>query len=289
VKPLIKWSGGKSKELPIVHKYKPEEFNTYYEPFIGGGAVWLNLNHSNNVVSDNFTELVEFYNIIKEYKQEAIDYINKIALEYNSIDKDNLTKDEFGKVGKKYYYHYRNNEFTEPLDKALKFYILRQLSFSGMLRFSKEGKYNIPFGWYKNIKVLDYNDELFNLLDNTDIICGDWKSGLTDVTKDDFVFFDPPYTRKFQNYSPYGVFGEKEHIELSEWFKSSPSKNMLILNKDEFTHSLYKDYIVDEYDYKYSIQYRDRMKKEDSNSIHFVALNYEKPIRDIDKFFEKKT
>ena len=50
----------------------------------------------------------------------------------------------------------------------------------------------------------------------------------------------------------------------------------------------YKDYIVDEYDYKYSIQYRDRMKKEDSNSIHFVALNYEKPIRDIDKFFEKK-
>ncbi len=274
MKPIIKWSGGKSKELPIVHQYKPNTFDVYHEPFIGGGAVWLNLNHSKNIVSDNFVELVEFYNTIKEYKQECISYINSVAVEYNNIDKSGLTKDEFGELGKKYYYHYRDNEFTEPLDRALKFYILRQLSFSGMLRFSKEGKYNIPFGWYKNIKVLDCNDDLFNLLDNTDIICGGWKSGLTNVTEYDFVFFDPPYTRKFQTYSPYGAFGEKEHLELSEWFKSSPSKNMIILNKDDFTYPLYKDYIVDEYDYKYSIQYRDRMKHEDSNTIHFVAINF---------------
>ena len=276
MKPLIKWRGGKSKELPVVHKYKPTEFNTYHEPFVGGGTVWLNLNNSTNVVSDNFVELVEFYNTIKEYKQECIDYINKVGLEYNSIDKSPLTKDEFGELGKKYYYHYRDNEFTEPLDKALKFYILRQLSFSGMLRFSKAGKYNIPFGWYKNIKILDYDDNLYNLLDNTDIICGDWKSGLGNVTNNDFVFFDPPYTRKFKIYSPYGKFGKKEHIELSEWFKLSPSKNMIILNKDEFTNSLYKDYIIEEYDYRYSVQFRDRMEHEDSNTIHFVAINYKK-------------
>mgnify|MGYP000966993851 CR=1 FL=1 len=115
MKPLIKWSGGKSKELPIVHKYKPKVFNTYHEPFIGGGASWLNLNHGKNVVSDNFVELIEFYNTIKEYKQECIDYINNVALEYNGIDKSPLTKEEFGELGKKYYYHYRDNEFTEPL------------------------------------------------------------------------------------------------------------------------------------------------------------------------------
>ena len=145
-----------------------------------------------------------------------------------------------------------------------------------MLRFSKAGKYNIPFGWYKNIKILDYDDNLYNLLDNTDIICGDWKSGLGNVTNNDFVFFDPPYTRKFKIYSPYGKFGKKEHIELSEWFKLSPSKNMIILNKDEFTNSLYKDYIIEEYDYRYSVQFRDRMEHEDSNTIHFVAINYKK-------------
>ena len=274
MKPIVKWSGGKSKELPIVHQYKPNSFDTYYEPFVGGGAVWLNLNHKSNVVSDNFVELIDFYNVLKDCKQECIDYINNIVNEYNSIDKSDISKEEFGELGKKYYYYYRDNDFTKPLDNALKFYILRQLSFSGMLRYSKSGKFNIPFGWYKKIKVLEYDDKLFDLLSNTEIICGDWKSGLDNVSKNDFVFFDPPYTRKFQTYSPYGVFGEEEHIELSEWFKSSPSKNMIILNKDDFTHSLYKDYIVEEYDYKYSIQYRDRMKHEDSNTIHFVALNY---------------
>ena len=272
MKPIIKWSGGKSKELPIIREYKPFYFEKYYEPFVGGGACWFDLNHKQNSVSDNFVELIDFYTIIKEHKQESLQYINEVVNKYNTIDKKELTKDEFKELGNEYYYKYRDNEYTKPLDRALKFYMMRQLCFSGMLRFNSNGKFNIPFGYYKNIKVLDYGDELFNLLDNTDIICGDWKSGLSNVTEKDFVFLDPPYTRKFQTYSPYGTFGEKDHIELSEWFKSSKSTNLIILNKDEFTYSLYKDYIVEEYDYKYSIQYRDRMKHEDSNTIHFVGL-----------------
>ena len=98
MKPIIKWSGGKSKELPIVHKYKPNKINTYREPFIGGGAVWLNLNHDKNVVSDNFVDLVEFYNTIKLYKEDCIEHINKVVHEYNSIDKETLTKEQFQKV-----------------------------------------------------------------------------------------------------------------------------------------------------------------------------------------------
>jgi len=274
MKPIVKWSGGKSKELPLVKQYKPKTFTTYYEPFVGGGAVWFNLNHSKNVVSDNFVELIGFYNTIKEYKQEALDYINKVVLEYNSIDKSKLNKDEFNEVGKEYYYYYRDNEFIKSLDKALKFYMLRQLSFSGMLRFSKSGRFNVPFGWYKNIKVLSYENEFFNLLDNTDILCSNWKDTVGDATENDFVFLDPPYTRKFQTYSPYGIFDEKEHRDLADWFKTSNSKNMIILNGDEFTRSLYEGYIVEEHDYKYSIQYRDRMTEKDSNAKHFVAINY---------------
>ena len=274
MKPIVKWSGGKSKELPLVKQYKPKTFITYYEPFVGGGAVWFNLNHSKNVVSDNFVELIGFYNTIKEYKQEALDYINKVVLEYNSIDKSKLNKDEFNEVGKEYYYYYRDNEFIKSLDKALKFYMLRQLSFSGMLRFSKSGRFNVPFGWYKNIKVLSYENEFFNLLDNTDILCSNWKDTVGDATENDFVFLDPPYTRKFQTYSPYGIFDEKEHRDLADWFKTSNSKNMIILNGDEFTRSLYEGYIVEEHDYKYSIQYRDRMTEKDSNDKHFVAINY---------------
>ena len=78
MKPIIKWSGGKSKELPKVHQYKPEKFNTYHEPFVGGGAVWLNLNHSKNVVSDNFVELVEFYNTIKNINKNVLTILIKL-------------------------------------------------------------------------------------------------------------------------------------------------------------------------------------------------------------------
>ena len=122
IRPIFKWSGGKTKELPIILKYKPNKFDIYYEPFIGGGSVWLRLNHKNCVVSDNFVELIEFYNILKEYKQDCIEYINTTVSEYNSIDKLSITKDEFGELGKKYYYQYRDNDYTNPLDKALKFY-----------------------------------------------------------------------------------------------------------------------------------------------------------------------
>ncbi len=274
MKPLIKWSGGKSKELPIVNKHKPKEFDTYYEPFVGGGAVWLDLNHNKNVVADNFKELIEFYDTIKKHGIDCINYINNIAREYNARDKSSLTKEQFGELGKKYYYEYRDKEFDTDLERALKFYLMRQLSFSGMLRFNKEGKFNIPFGWYKNIKVLDYDDKLFNLLNNTIILCSDWHNCVSNAKSNDFVFLDPPYTRKFQTYSPYGEFGQNEHTQLADWFTSSKSKNLIILNKDNFTYSLYKDYIIDEYDYRYSIQYRDRMKTEDSNTIHFVAKNF---------------
>ena len=275
LKPIFKWSGGKTKELPVVDKYKPEKFDTYYEPFIGGGAVWLSLNNKKNVVGDNFVELINFYNTLKNYKKEAIDYINNVVDEYNSIDKDRIWKWHFYEIGKKFYYDYRDNEFHNDLDNALKFYLLRQLSFSGMLRFSEDGKFNIPFGWYKRIKRLEYGPEFYNLLDNTDFLLSPWQDTLSSSKESDFVFLDPPYTRKFQQYSPYGSFGEDDHIKLSEWFKSKQSNTMIILNKDDFTHSLYKDYIVDEYDKRYSIQYRHRMTNEDSNTIHFVALNYE--------------
>ena len=274
MKPLFKWSGGKSKEIPVVDKYKPHSFNTYFEPFVGGGAIWLHLNHSNSVVADNFVELINFYRCIKTHKKEIIDFINNVVKEYNDIDKDNIEKKRFYQVADEFYYKYRDNDFNGDFENALKFYILRQLAFSGMLRFSKSGKFNVPFGWYKTLKVLNYDKDLYKLLDNTKFILGEWSDAVEKATQEDFVFLDPPYTRKFQQYSPYGIFGDPEHIKLSRWFKEATSRSLIILNKDDFTYDLYSDYIVEEYNKRYSIQYRHRMKPSDSNSIHFVAINY---------------
>ena len=316
--PFFKYSGGKRREAPVVDRLKPEKFDTFYEPFLGGGAIWLHLEHPKNVVNDNYPDVMNFYNVLRDDTLKFVSQINTLSSAYkqeiSSVKKDvdieqvllevkdqlglsscetetrklkklmRILKKELNKevyeIADRYYYHYRDNEFANDFDKAISFYLMRQLSFSGMLRFSADGKFNIPYGWYKSFKGIDQPiDDIKRMLNNSTLMCGSWKDSVATATEDDFVFLDPPYTRAFTNYHPAGHFGNKEHEELADWFKTTKAKVMIILNRDEFTESLYEDYIVDDYDYKYSIQYRDRMTEEDSNAKHFVAVNNYEPTR----------
>lgn len=316
--PFFKYSGGKRREAPVVDRLKPEKFDTFYEPFLGGGAIWLHLEHPKNVVNDNYPDVMNFYNVLRDDTLKFVSQINALSSAYkqeiSSVKKDvdieqvllevkdqlglsscetetrklkklmRILKKELNKevyeIADRYYYHYRDNEFANDFDKAISFYLMRQLSFSGMLRFSADGKFNIPYGWYKSFKGIDQPiDDIKRMLNNSTLMCGSWKDSVATATEDDFVFLDPPYTRAFTNYHPAGHFGNKEHEELADWFKTTKAKVMIILNRDEFTESLYEDYIVDDYDYKYSIQYRDRMTEEDSNAKHFVAVNNYEPTR----------
>jgi DNA adenine methylase len=318
VKPFFKWSGGKRKEIPVVEQYKPKQYEKYYEPFVGGGAVWLHLEHANSVVSDNYGDMVNFYEVLKSDTERLVNKINDLSKNYSSevgeikrdplLEKmvsqlkdkvDTLKEDEgkekeykeakkelkqvkkdlnkdFYKLADKYYYHYRDNEYDDKFDQAVKFYMLRQLSFSGMLRFGSNGKFNIPYGWYKSFKGIEQPiNDIKKVLQNTTILNQNWKDAVKTATKDDFVFLDPPYTRTFTQYHPSGNFGEKEHRELADWFSKTTAKVMIIINKDELTKELYGKYIKCEYDYRYSIQYRDRMQEDDSNAIHILATNYD--------------
>jgi len=89
------------------------------------------------------------------------------------------------------------------------------------------------------------------------------------------VFLDTPYTREFTKYSAEGDFGEMEHRELANWFASKSARAMIILNKDDFTESLYTNFIKKEYEFSYGVRYRkDRLNKDDVTTYHFVATNY---------------
>tara|TARA_B100000131_G_scaffold321235_2_gene371383 strand:+ start:890 stop:1849 length:960 start_codon:yes stop_codon:yes gene_type:complete len=317
--PFFKYSGGKRREAPVVDKLKPEKFDTFYEPFLGGGAIWLHLEHSKNVVNDNYPDVMNFYNVLKNDTIKLISQVNALSAAYrqeiSSVKKDASIEDQIAiikqqldtlpgddisvpvhkkelrtlkkklneevyKIADRYYYHYRDNEFTNDFDRAISFYLMRQLSFSGMLRFSSDGKFNIPYGWYKSFKGIEQPvDDIKKILNNSVLMCGSWQDSVATATKNDFVFLDPPYTRTFTDYHPAGQFGNKEHEELAHWFKTTEAQTMIILNRDEFTEGLYGDYIVDDYDYRYSIQYRDRMTEEDSNAKHFVAINNYEPTR----------
>jgi DNA adenine methylase len=353
MKPFFKWSGGKRKEISFIEKHIPEH-KTYYEPFVGGGALWLHLAPTSAIINDSYPDLINFYKVLRSDPKKLIHTINdlsksykdevsnlqvdegleciieeknyliahlkkeiqnasdnlhdelksvgariesskpfttkkmkKLILEYELLNeeldprKQNLKdlkeglNQEFQKIADKYYYHYRNTDFKDAFNQAVRFYILRQLSFSGMLRFSSDGKYNIPFGWYKSFKGIEQDPAEFKrVLENAEILCTDWASAVRSASKEDFVFLDPPYTRVFNKYHPNGAFGEPEHERLAEWFKKKTTNALIIINKDEFTTNLYKGYIVDEHDHRYAVQYRDRMTTKDSNATHFIAKNY---------------
>jgi len=319
MKPFFKFSGGKRKELKVVEDHLPESYDTFYEPFIGGGAVWLCLQPEKAVINDNYEELINFYRVLEESPEDLVSEINRLSKEYGAAVKE-IEKDpeleakvtalkaeveqlaansatsaddlkrkkvelketkremnaEWYKLADRYYYYYRNTNFTSDFMRAIKFYLMRQLSFSGMLRFSSNGKFNIPYGWYKSFKGVEQDiDDIKKVFENTRIDLGHWKDSVAQATSDDFVFLDPPYTRVFTDYHPAGAFHDKEHRELAEWFRTTDAKVMIIINKDEFTEELYGDFIKCEYGYRYAVQYRDRMTEADSNAVHIVACNYD--------------
>jgi len=284
MKPFFKWAGGKTKELPKIKQYLPKKINTYYEPFVGGGAAWFELNHTPSVINDKWFDVYNFYTQLKENSDILISRLQEIIENYNCIHFEGITKEQFSNTAGKLYYYYRDNTFENPIDKAIQFWILRQLSFSGMNRFNSNGQYNVPFGWYQKLRQIEWSEEFQSLFENTTILNVDFEECLTNVTENDFVFLDPPYTTKFNKYSPDGSFTQNDQIRLANWFRNSKSNNMIIINKDDFTTELYKDYIVEEYDYRYSIKVRDRISSEDSEIKHIIATNY-KIENKSDEFF----
>ena len=176
------------------------------------------------------------------------------------------------------YYEWRNKdrknglEEMSDIDRAFRFFIMNQLAFNGMRRFNSRGEFNVPYGNYKSFN-LNIKDEHIEKLKNTKIFCGTYKELMINNDDDNtFIYIDPPYTREFKEYSHENVFGEKEQIELSEIFKNMKNaKVMIIINKDEFTTSLYKDFIKHEYDLRYSTNIKNRY---DNSVRHLVITNY---------------
>lgn len=273
MKPFFKWSGGKSRELKFISAYVPE-YQNYYEPFCGAASVWLHLCPSGmSYINDKYTDVANFFQVLKEKPSRLVERLNELSADYNSTDKS--SKEKMEAAARKFYYDFRNSDPPAAFDKAVKFYMLRQLSFSGMLRFNASGGYNVPFGWYKKMKTIPKLDNTFlSMLDRTEITNLNWSSSVQNSTKHDFVFLDPPYTRTFQKYSPDGAFGEKEHIELAEWFHSKQAQAMIVLNETTFTKGLYDDFIIKTYDFGYSVRFRDRQTTEANQARHFIAVNF---------------
>ena len=200
-KPFLKWAGGKNRLFKHLKKFIPIKYNCYFEPFVGGGAVFFNLNPINSVINDLNNELINVYKIVKEEPKNLMKELDELQ----------------GKVNdKEFYYECRAKLPKTNLKKAARTIFLNKTGFNGMYRVNSKGEFNIPFGDMKNAKLYDRDNLLAcsKTLDNALIQNGDYKKLLNLIKEGDFVYLDPPYvplskTSSFTNYTKEN-FGKKE-------------------------------------------------------------------------------
>jgi DNA adenine methylase len=256
--PLVKWSGGKGDELKHILPHVPE-YNTYVEPFVGGGALYFHLAPRSAVINDVHPGLIALYRAVGEAGGlEAIkSYMDSTP---NENDK---------------YYEVRAWKPETQLEEACKFYYLRKTCYRGMLRYNKKGEFNIPFGRYETINYSALEDARYRELLNRTIVRN---GSFLDIFRDyddpnTFIFLDPPYDSTFTDYG-YCSFGRDEQVQLANVFKTTKSKCLMIIGKTDFIVDLYRDYIVGEYPKKYKFKLHSGRVGEEINTMHLIIRNY---------------
>lgn len=242
--PFLKWAGGKRQLLPEIRKYIPKKINTYYEPFLGAGAVLFDIQPKKAVINDVNTELINTYIAIRDHVDELINDLKKHKNE------------------KEYFYAIRDldrkEEFKELslVEKASRIIYLNKTCFNGLFRVNSQGHFNVPFGKYKNPQIVNeiVLRVVHNYLNSNDItiLNVDFEKAVENAKKGDFIYFDPPYdpvsdTSSFTGYSLYG-FDKDDQIRLRDLFVELDKRGCKVLlsnSATDFIKDLYKDFHIE--------------------------------------------
>ena len=283
MKPMIKYRGGKSKEISHFINHMPSEYNRYIEPFFGGGALYFYLEPQKAIINDVNTRLYCFYKQIKEEFPTVIKQLEELQKiydknqnEYEELKKKN-PKDRVENKNEVLYYKLRNM-FNHKIEceylDAVVYFFINKTAYSGMIRYNANGEYNVPFGRYKNFNTKLITDKHYELLKRTDIFNYDYSKIFEMADNSDFIFLDPPYDCVFSDYGNENYkngFGEDEHRRLANDFVNLPCKALLVIGKTQLTEELYGKYIVEEYDKSYAVNIRNRFK---ADAKHIIVTNY---------------
>ena len=295
MKPIIKYRGGKSKEIPNFNAYIPRFTGRYIEPFFGGGAVFFHLEPRAAIINDINTKLMNFYRGVKEDYPHLRQELDEIETIYNSnrADFDSLKaehpNDRVEDRNEAFYYALRDmfNDIADKRysDAALYFYI-NKTAYSGMIRYNAKGEFNVPFGRYPNLNTHILTDEHYKLLQRTEIYNTDYSEIFNMAQVDDFIFLDPPYDCIFSDYGNEEYkdgFNEDSHRRLAQDFRNLPCRAMMVIGRTDLTTELYGDMVVDEYSKSYSVNIRNRFKAAAS---HIVVCNYQLPQYRVAQVYE---
>ena len=244
-KPFVKWAGGKRQINDKLKKYIPEDFNTYYEPFVGGGALLFELSPKKAVINDCNSELMNVYTVLCDE-----DKFKKMCKVLNTYEM---------RHSEEFFYELRskdkNKSFLKLSDytRAARTIYLNKACFNGLYRVNSKSEFNVPFG--KKVKVNTYEGSnlitVSNYLTMNDIkiLSCDFEDAVKDAKKGDFVYFDPPYdsdTSTFNSYTEDG-FNKESQRRLARVFKELDERGVFVMLSNHNTiliNELYKDYNI---------------------------------------------
>lgn len=271
-KPFFKWAGGKGQLLEQFNKIYPKELKggvikNYYEPFLGGGAVFFDIIQNypveNAWLYDINPELILAYKVVQNNVDTLLDFLSEYEKNYIPLDRTER---------KSFYYEIRETFNRDRFDinykkygdnwisRAAQLIFMNKTCYNGLFRFNSSGGFNTPAGDYKNPKICD-SDNLLNVskvLQKANIRCAGFETVLNDVKEDSFIYFDPPYrpissTSNFKSYSKHN-FTDIHQRELAGVFNELSTKNNLVMlsnsdpkntnANDNFFDEIYKEFNI---------------------------------------------
>lgn len=242
--PVVKWAGGKTKLLPELRARVPKKFNRYYEPFVGGGALFFALEPADAVLGDMNAALIDTYRTLAEN-------VNAVISRLEEHRKANING---------YYYEVRDwwNQHRpnsgDRVGAAAAFIFLNKTCFNGLWRENKDGLFNVPKGDYKDPKIFD-PDALraaAAALKAAELVTGEYWATSASAQAGDFVYFDPPYdpvseTSNFTSYTK-AAFGKPQQKALAEHAQQLADRGVYVMlsnNDTPFIRELFKGWDVD--------------------------------------------
>lgn len=284
MKPMIKYRGGKTKEIPLFTPYLPKLFGRYIEPFLGGGALYFHLEPQQSIINDLNPKLYDFYTGIRDNYEIVRAELDKLQVMYQA------NRVAFNELKLKYpnhrvedanetlYYHMRdmyNHLVKEEYSPATIYYFINKTAYSGMIRYNARGEFNVPFGRYPNFNTNMITPNHRDLLKRSVILNGDYKVAFDMAVPNDFIFIDPPYDCIFSDYGNIeyreGGFGEESHRRLHQDFLNLPCPAMIVIGLTPLTKELYGNMIRGQYGKNYSVNIRNRFHSE---AQHIIVTNY---------------
>jgi DNA adenine methylase len=282
VNPVLKYRGGKQREIPAFIDQVPQNFTRYFEPFLGGGSVFFHLEPRIAVLGDVNGKLITFYTQLRNQyplMRRQLAALQQTYEENQALYEElkRLHPDQRCENRNEALYYALREEYNHPtgqyLDGTLYFFI-NKTAYSGMLRFNANGEYNVPFGRYRHFNTGVITQAHSRLLQNAAIFRADYLQLFNMAQAADFMFLDPPYDCTFNDYGNVQTadgFNEAAHRRLAADFRNLNCPALMVIGSTPLTEALYAPLVRGRYEKRYAVNIRNRFQ---SAATHMIVRNY---------------